>query len=220
VYALSDALEAVTNLLYLAQSSSSLAAVQELLQLADQELRRMSAIATQTLRFNKQATEPRAVRCSELIGGVLNIYESRIRNANIKVEQRVRSHEPVVCFDGEIRQVLNNLVSNAIDAMQQSGGRLLLGGRTTRDARTQRAGMLVTVADTGPGIPAADRKRIFEAFFTTKGAGGTGLGLWVSRDIVDRHKGKLRMRSSQDAGHHGTVFTLFLPHRDASARNI
>jgi len=117
----------------------------------------------------------------------------------------------VACYEGEIRQVLNNLVSNAIDAMPPSGGRLLFRSREATDWKTGREGMLITIADTGSGISREHRERIFEPFFTTKGFSGTGLGLWVSRDIVERHRGKLRMRSSQNPTHHGTVFTVFLP---------
>lgn len=208
---INNPLEAVTNLVYLARHSESKATSQELLDMTDQELRRVSAIAKQTLHFHKQSSNPRAVTCTELIAGVIAIYESRIRNSQISVEKRKRAEKAVVCYDGEIRQVLNNLVRNAIDAMPASGGRLLLRSREGRDWISGRTGIVITVADTGSGIPKEYSERIFEPFFTTKGLSGTGLGLWVSRDIVERHKGKLRVRSSRDAAHHGTVFTMFLP---------
>ena len=209
---INNPLESVTNLLYLAQYCESLEQMREYLQQADQELRRVSEIATQTLRFNKHAAEPRAVSCNELITSVMHIYESRIRNCKITVEKRQRAKEPAVCFDGEIRQVLSNMVSNAIDAMPPSGGRLLLRSRKATDRKTGRIGMVITIADTGSGISKEHSARIFEPFFTTKGAQGTGLGLWVCREIVERHQGKLGMRSSRNPKHHGTVFTVFLPH--------
>lgn len=208
---INNPLESVTNLVYLARQSESLAVLQEYLEMADQELRRMSAIARQTLHFNKQSTEPRAVTSMELMRSVISIYESRIRNSGITVEYRLRATEPVVCYDGEIRQVLNNLVSNAIHAVSSSEGRLLLRSRKATDWKTGQAGIVMTVADTGCGIPEEDRERIYEPFFTTKGLSGTGLGLWVSRDIVERHGGRLRVRSSQNPAHPGTVFTVFLP---------
>ena len=121
------------------------------------------------------------------------------------------------CFEGEIRQVLSNLVSNAIDAMQPQGGRLLLRSRPGTDWKTGRRGLVITVADTGTGIPARVLKRIFEPFYTTKGMSGTGLGLWISREIIDRHHGVLRFRSSQKEGGSGTVVTMFLPF-DAASR--
>jgi signal transduction histidine kinase len=210
---INNPLESVTNLVYLASHTDSLAVSRDFLELADQELRRMSAIATQTLHFNKQSTEPRPITCTELIRSVINIYESRLRNSSISVDFRLRVDTPVVCYDGEIRQVLNNLVSNAIDALPPSDGRLLLRSREATDWKTGRPGILITVADTGAGISTQHRERIFEPFFTTKGLSGTGLGLWVSRDIVERHEGKLRVRSSRGPTRHGTVFTIFLPRR-------
>jgi signal transduction histidine kinase len=213
---INNPLESITNLIFLARSSQSLQAVQELLDLADQELRRVSAIARQTLQFNKQSMGARAVTCGELIREVMTIHEARIRNSQITVERRERAEVPMVCYDGEIRQVLNNLITNAIDAMHSSEGRLVVRSRGARDWKTGRAGMMITIADTGTGIAREDRRKIFEPFFTTKGLSGTGLGLWVSRDIIQRHKGRLRLRSSQAAAHHGTVFTIFLPREVAS----
>ncbi len=208
---INNPLESITNLVFLARQSDSLPAIQQFLDMTDQELRRVTAIATQTLHFNKQSARPRAVTCFELISGVIKIYEARLRNAGVTIEKRKHSEQPVVCHEGEIRQVLNNLVSNAIDAMPSPGGRLLLRSRECTDWRTGRKGIAITIADTGSGISKEFLARIFEPFFTTKGLSGTGLGLWVSRDIVERHKGRLRVRSSQGPAHHGTVFTVFLP---------
>jgi signal transduction histidine kinase len=117
----------------------------------------------------------------------------------------------VVCLDGEIRQVLNNLVGNAIDAMAASGGRLLLRSREGTNWTSGAKGVVFTVADTGSGMRPETVARMFEPFFTTKGLSGTGLGLWVSHDIVQRHHGKLRVKSTSKQGQSGTVFTLFLP---------
>ena len=206
---INNPLESVVNLIYLARKYAILPEVHDLLQTADQELRRVSMIATQTLRFHRQSTKPQAVRCSDLFATVLSIFEGRLRNSQIVVEQRL-SDRPIVCFEADIRQVLANLIGNAIDAMP-SGGRLLLRGREAVDYRTSRPGFLLTVADTGSGMDAATRARIFEAFFTTKGFAGTGLGLWISAEIVQRHQGRLRARSSQQEGHRGTVISLFLP---------
>ena len=140
------------------------------------------------------------------------MYQSRIVNAGIHVEERKSAAQPVRCFEGEIRQVLSNLVSNAIDAMQSSaGGRLLLRTRVGTDWTTGRQGLVITIADTGSGMPAAVLNRIFEPFYTTKGISGTGLGLWVSSEIIHRHHGTLRFRSTQNKGHSGTVFSMFLP---------
>ena len=207
---INNPLESVTNLLYLARHHASDAEQLRFLDLADQELRRVSIIANQTLRFHKQLSKPTEIGCQSLFTTVLNIYEGRLRNSGIAVESKKSTADLVLCFEGEIRQVLNNLVGNAIDAMPY-GGRLLVRSRTATDWRTGRKGLVLTVADTGTGIDAATRTRVFEAFFSTKGIGGTGLGLWISLEIVTRHQGRLLLRSSQNAKHHGTVASLFLP---------
>jgi signal transduction histidine kinase len=110
----------------------------------------------------------------------------------------------VRCFEGEIRQVLSNLVGNSIDAMIPRGGRLLMRNRPGTDWKTGRRGIVITVADTGCGMPASTLSRIFEAFYTTKGSAGTGLGLWVSSEIIGRHHGTLRFR--RDCGYHVSAF--------------
>ncbi len=214
---INNPLESVTNLLYLARTSDAIPdEVRQYLVTAEVELRRASAITTQTLRFHKQATRPVEMTCDDLIGGVLTIHHSRLLNSRIKVEKRKRAHRPVLCMDGEIRQVMSNLIGNAIDAMHPDGGRLLLRSRVGHDWKTGREGLVVTVADTGPGIATETAGKIFEAFFTTKGIGGSGLGLWISKEIIDRHQGRLTLRTSQARGCSGTVFALFLPFLIAS----
>ncbi len=208
---INNPLESVTNLLYLARTSESFAEVQEYLESAERELRRVSVISNQTLRFHKQSSRPTEVTCVELIENVLSIYHGRILNSSIDVLLRKRAMAPILCFEGEIRQVLNNLIGNAIDAMSPRGGRLLVRSREGKSWTTGEMGMTVTIADTGSGMSSQTVKRVFEPFFTTKGFGGTGLGLWISQEIVARHEGVLRVRSSQKEGHTGTVFTLFLP---------
>ncbi len=208
---INNPLESITNLLYLARSSENSSEVQSYLEAADHELSRVSVIANQTLRFHKQSTQPQYVSCSEVIRGALSIYTGRLANSNITVEKRKRANRSVLCFEGEIRQVLNNLIGNAIDAMPTAGGRLLIRSREGTDWKTGRKGLIITVADNGHGMSAETRKHIFDAFFTTKDITGTGLGLWVSCEIVKRHNGHLRVRSIQRPGRSGSVFTLFLP---------
>jgi signal transduction histidine kinase len=181
------------------------------LEIAERELRRVSAIANQTLRFHKQSSSPQAITAAQLIDSVLAMFQSRLVNAGIEVERRQRALQAVSCFEGEIRQVLSNLVGNAIDVLAPHGGRLLLRSRVGTHWSTGRRGVAITVADTGAGMPATVQSHIFEPFYTTKGENGTGLGLWVSSEIVARHQGALRFRSSQRKGCAGTVFTVFLP---------
>ncbi len=208
-------LESVTNLIFLARMSDDIEVAREYLETADHELSRAAGITNQTLRFYKQSTSPTENSSESLIRGVMTIHHGRILNSGVEIQERLRSLRPVLCFEGEIRQVLSNLVGNATDAMQATGGRLLIRSRDGYSWKTEEAGIILTVADTGPGMSPKVLKKIFEAFYTTKGLSGTGLGLWVSGEIVARHNGDLRVRSSQAGSHHGTVFTLFLPYEAA-----
>ena len=208
---INNPLEAVTNLLYLARHSNDVSVVKEYLELAEVQLRRVGAITSQTLRFHKQATNPQAVTAEQIIESVLSIYQGRIANSAVLISRRIRAHEPIQCFDGEIRQVISNLISNALDAMSTHGGCLYLRSRVATNWRTGERGVTITVADTGTGMSAETRAKLFNPFFTTKSITGTGLGLWVSKEIVDRHRGALRARSSQSGGYHGAVFNVFLP---------
>jgi PAS domain S-box-containing protein len=211
---INNPLESVTNLIYLARMHVVDGESKRFLEMADQELGRISIIANQTLRFHRQPSNPRPVEAADLFATVLGIYEGRLRNSKIDVLTRLREAPPVTCFEGDIRQVLNNLVGNAIDAMPH-GGRLFIRSREATEGKSGRKGLVLTVADTGEGMAPDVLKRIFEPFFTTKGMSGTGLGLWVSQEIVKRHKGTLHVRSSRNPAHSGTVFALFLPYDPA-----
>ncbi len=209
-------LESVTNLIYLARVSDTLQATREYLDTADRELRRASAITSQTLRFYKQSTNPIEVASEDLIEDVLTIHHGRIVNSRIQLEKRFRAWKPIHCFDGEIRQVLINLIGNAIDAMHPSGGRLLVRSRKGRNWKTGRRSLVITVADTGHGMSAQSLLNAFQPFYTTKDIGGTGLGLWVSKEIATRHDGELRIRNSQKGLRSGTVLQITLPYQAAS----
>jgi signal transduction histidine kinase len=208
---INNPLEAVTNLLYLARLSSNLEEIRNLLETADGELRRVSAIAAQTLRFHRQSSSPQEVDTTSLVKETLNVYLGRLRNCRVQLSTRLRARRTIRCFDGEMRQVLANLIANALDAMNAAPGNLFVRTRETIRWSSGERGVVFTIADTGSGIPEATIKRIFEPFFTTKGTIGTGLGLWVSKDIVNRHRGVIHLRSSQAPQHQGTVFAIFLP---------
>ena len=208
---INNPLEAITNLLYLAAASNDLEQVRKLLSTADAELRRVSAITSQTLRFYRGASNPQAVNTTDLVNETLNVYHGRLHNSRIKVSTRLRAQHTLQCFDGEIRQVLANLIANALDAMNLRRGQLFIRTREATQWRTGEPGIQFTIADTGDGMAVETIKRIFDAFFTTKGNIGTGLGLWISKEIVARHRGTVRLRSSRSSKHHGTVFTIFLP---------
>jgi signal transduction histidine kinase len=207
---INNPLESITNLLYLAECSDSFEQALHYIRTAEIELRRVSAITSQTLRFHKQSTSPQEINLTELVGNVLSICQGRIANANLHIDRFCSAKRGVHCFEGEIRQVLANLISNALDAMP-SGGTLYLRGREATNWRNGERGIAVTIADNGIGMTSETQQRLFRPFFTTKGLTGTGLGLWVSKGIIDRHRGTLNVRSSQSPARRGTVFTLFLP---------
>jgi signal transduction histidine kinase len=209
---INNPLEAITNLLYLIDRSDDLPdSLRSYTKMAQQELARVSQIATQTLRFYRQSTARNAVRVSELLDQVLKLYQGRLSSAGVDVVRDYRGAEPLVCFDGELRQVFTNLIGNALDASRESGP-ITLREREATDWRTGRKGVRITVADRGHGMSNEVVGRIFEPFFSTKGITGTGLGLWVSLEIVQKHSGVMKVRSSISPGHHGTVFSLFIPH--------
>jgi len=212
---INNPLESVTNLLYLIRLRELSPEVQEYLDVADRELRRVSAITNQTLRFHKQSSNPTEIQCDQLIREVLTVFHGRLINSKITVGTRERTVPRVVCFEGEIRQVISNLVSNAIDAMHPEGGRLLLRTRAGTDYRTNENCVVITIGDTGCGMSAQTMRCLFEPFFSTKGTTGTGLGLWISKDIMTRHGGSIKLRTSDRPGRKGSVFSVYLPNKMA-----
>jgi len=217
---INNPLAAVVNLVYLAQTTTNSPETLEFLEQAQRELSRVTHITTETLRFHRQATEAESVDLAEIVEAVLLLHEGRLSSAQIITERRYRKHPNVICHPNEIRQVLANLISNAIDAMNNRPDPRQLIVRINADAdlrslnsSSEARGVRITIADTGSGISRAARKRIFEPFFTTKETTGTGLGLWVSSEIVRKQGGSLRFRSRQSPSCSGTVFTLFLRER-------
>ena len=218
---INNPLESVMNLLYLTQQelenpAGDPAEARRYVFQADKELRRVALITSQSLRFFKQSTRPQQVTGADLLDSVVDLYEGRATNASVAMERRERARGTVLCLESEIRQVLNNLVRNALDSMVGRGGVLRIRTRDATDWRTGRRGIVFTIADEGTGIAAETLERMFKAFFTTKGIGGTGLGLWISREIVDRHQGRLLVRTRSGSPTPpslgtGTVFALFLP---------
>jgi PAS domain S-box-containing protein len=211
---INNPLEAITNLLYLLRKFCQLDAVAlNYVTIAEREVRRMSEITQQTLRFYRQSTLPARATMEELLDAVLDMYSARLGTLGITVERNYDPSLDVFCFAGEIRQVISNLVSNAMDAME-GGGRLVVRARPSRDwVHPQREGVRITISDTGSGMTNEVRGRLFEAFFTTKGATGTGLGLWVSHEIILKHHGIIHLRSrvASGKGSSGTVFQIFFP---------
>jgi len=208
---INNPLSSVTNLVFLARREKRESTKNEFLLTAERELHRVSQLTSQSLRFYKQSTKPTAIQPADLITAVLDVYVAKMGKMKIKLERRDRPCEPIQCLESEVRQVISNLVRNAMDAIGEGGGRLVVRSREGREWGTDRHGVVISVADTGSGMSTETRAKLYTAFFTTKGIGGTGLGLWVSSGIVQRHHGKLGVRSCEGA-RGGTVFTLFLPY--------
>jgi PAS domain S-box-containing protein len=206
---INNPLESITNLLYLVRHSDSMEDVQAYAKIAQDELARVTEITLQTLRFHRQQSKPAMVDLAELMRTVMALYTGRLLVRSISVELKVVESPRVLCLEGEIRQVVNNLVRNALDAMG-AGGRLMIRVHPECDRRSGRMGVRLTVADTGEGISPIIQSRLFEPFQTTKELTGTGLGLWVSKGIVEKHGGCIRTRTRRRVGH-GTVFAVWLP---------
>jgi PAS domain S-box-containing protein len=209
---INNPLESITNLLYLARHSDTLEESKDYLTSAEHELQRMAAVTSQTLRFHKQATSPQEITGESLIRSVLSIYRGRITNSGAIIETRYRATHPVRCFEGEIRQVISNLLGNALDALPPNG-KLFLRSREGTNHTTGQRGVILTVADSGSGMSPETLEKAFRPFYTTKGITGTGLGLWICKEIIDRHNGAIHARSCAGAG---TVFTIFLPFNAAT----
>ncbi|MDT8067099.1 MAG: response regulator [Terriglobia bacterium] len=207
---INNPLSAVTNLLYLLQTSGLDEIHQRYVDLAAAELGRVSQIARNTLSFYREAANPIPVRLEEVLDSVLELYARQVLDKSLRVTRRYRSDGEILNFPGELRQVFSNLVLNAIDALPIEG-ELMLSVRSCRHPRTGKRGVRVVVADRGPGIAPQDREKLFEPFFTTKGEKGTGLGLWVSQGIVQKQGGLIRARSTVEPGRSGTLFSVFVP---------
>lgn len=209
---INNPLAGVTNALYLALLDDSLTAVtKDYLQTAEQELKRVAQITTQTLRFHKQSILPVPTELCDIVDSVLGLFQQRLTARNIRVKMECERGSVVTCFGDEMRQVIANLVSNAVDAMPQ-GGTLRLRVKKTRSlARDRGDGVKIVVADSGYGIPPEVLGHIFEPFVSTKDATGMGLGLWVSEEIVRKHRGTISVRSRTDAQASGSVFAVFIP---------
>ena len=219
---INNPLEAVINLLYLVRSAESLEDVRTYAMLAESELARMSDITLQTLRFHRQQTDPTPVDLNETIPAVLRLYTARFHARKVMVHLRLLPTDKPLLLEGDLRQVLNNLIRNAYDAMP-TGGHLYVRLRRSTCEKTGVSGVRITVADTGSGFLPRIRKHLFEPFHTSKDATGTGLGLWISKGIIDKHQGRMQLRSRLEAEpsafaeqtdpspSHGSVFSLWLP---------
>jgi PAS domain S-box-containing protein len=208
---INNPLEAVTNLLYLITLTDNPDESRKYSQRALDELLRVSLITQSTLKFHRQPGTPRVTMLSEVMEGVVAMFRGRLSASSIHLETRAESEVAIACMPSEVQQIFANLIANAVEAMPYSG-RLIVRLRPSCDWRDHtRQGMRVTFSDTGIGMDRMTMKRIFEPFFTTKIETGTGLGMWVVTQLVERHGGHVNVWSSPRNGASGTAISIFLP---------
>lgn len=207
---INNPLAAVTNLLFLLQNENLSQEGVQYLATAHREISRVAHITTQALGFCRTCGEPAWASISAILDEALALHDNRIEVAGIEVLRDYDATLRLRCHPGEVRQVMVNLMGNAIDAMP-FGGRLQLRVRRVTDGKAARPGMCITIADNGRGMSAVTLRHAFEPFYTTKDRTGTGLGLWICANIVSRYRGRIATRSNDSPGHSGSVFRVFLP---------
>lgn len=203
---INNPLESVLNLLFLARTSDSFAEARARLSVAEGELERVSQITRQVLGYYRDDGTPAPVIMQEVIENVLAVYQDKLRSGAVTTECRFANHPALIASKGELMQIFSNLVANAIDAMPQ-GGLLRIHTKRALDPY----GIEIEVCDNGMGIPKDNLGKIFEPFFSTKGNLGTGIGLWVVKQLVEKRGGHVALFSSTEAGSNGTTFSIFLP---------
>ena len=205
-------LEAVMNILFLLRNDENLTDnSREFLTLAEEELLRVTHITRQTLAFYREPASPIPVKLSDQIQQVIRVFQPKLNTKRIGVEFSSRVDTEFIIHAGEFKQIVTNLLSNAIDAVGREGT-IAIRVRECRDVWVSgESGFRITIADNGVGIANADRKQLFQPFFTTKGQRGTGLGLWVTQGLVTKHGGRLQMHSCTRTERRGTTFSIFFP---------
>jgi signal transduction histidine kinase len=209
---INNPLEAMSNLLYLAeQSSSDTSDTREYVRQAATELMRISQITKQVLAYHRESKEPVVTRADEVLENVLAMYRSHIMGSKVALQSSVNCCRKIYVRPGEIRQVFSNVISNALDAIGPNGGKLHVRCFNVIDPSTNRRGVRFLFSDSGSGIPEESLPNIFDAFFTTKGIEGSGVGLWLSMDLVTKNGGDIRVRTRTRGPYRGTLFAIFLP---------
>ncbi len=208
---INNPLEGVANMLYLIKISDSIEQARPYAAAALEELMRVSLVAQSTLKFHRETGSPKDTLLSEVLDSVLAMFRGKLQTMDITVDVKAENESPIACRPSETHQIFANLIANSIEAMDNLG-RITIRVRPSRDWRGGGSdGMRVTICDTGEGIARASRSHIFEPFYTTKPETGTGLGLWVVGQLVERHSGSIHVWSWQRFGASGTAFSVFLP---------
>jgi PAS domain S-box-containing protein len=204
-------LEGLVNLIYLARGENDKQKIRRHLTEADRELQRIAHITRQSLGFYRETSVACHFRPDVVAREVFDFYSSRAASSRVSLHVNIKTDQKAFGNPGEFRQVLSNLLANSLDACKE-GDAICVRVRAAVSSRNPAlGGVRIAVADTGCGIQSEHMERIFEPFFTTKKDTGTGLGLWVSRELMEKRGGSLNVRSSVSGRRSGTVFSLFLP---------
>lgn len=201
---INNPLEALTNIVYLLQTQELSQASQEMIGVAARELERVGHITRSTLSFYRKVPG-RTLDLHTVLDEVVQLFRTRAAQHHVEFRCRYSDEVRTARYDPALRQVFANIIGNALEAMEASGGVIAVRARLSGN----RA--VVTVADNGQGIESVHRAAIFEPFFTTKGERGTGLGLWVTRGIVEEQGGTLQLRSCTKGQYRGTTIRIKLP---------
>jgi len=211
---INNPLEAITNTFYLLRDHPSLdEEARYYAKLGEEELLRVAHITRQTLGFYRESRHPVQVSISGLLDEILELQMRRVEFSNIHLEKHYRSTGTIQGFPVELKQVFLNLIGNAAQAMPD-GGTLRLHVFKPQGKRTRTGAVCISICDTGTGIEPENVKHLFEPFFTTKSTKGTGLGLWISKGIIQKYGGSIRFRSLSLAGRRVTCFQVILPDVD------
>jgi PAS domain S-box-containing protein len=205
---INNPLEAVNNVLHLLKAKFNDVDTLALIDVGQQEVRRIADIASATLRFAREAPHPANIKLRELLESVAAIFAGRFRSRGIQLLTNFTTEGEIFAAPGELRQIFANLISNAMEAMDR-GGTLRLHLHASR--LQGRAAYRITISDDGPGIPTSVRAHVFEPFFTTKAETGTGLGLYVVAQLVASYEGRMQLRTTVNPKYHGTTFSIVLP---------
>ena len=211
---INNPLEAIGNLIFLARNNPNVPdTVTEQLKLAEGELARVSHITRQTLGFYRESASPTSVHLPTLIESVLTLYSNKLQIKQIQIQLALEDCPTITGLAGEIQQLVSNIISNAIDAVPVKGT-LKIDASPVKAADSNL--VRLDIEDDGPGIAPENLKRIFDPFFTTKKDVGTGLGLWVCKEIAERHGGSIQVQSKNENGSRGAIFTVLLPYEEST----
>ncbi len=208
---INNPLEAITNAFFLLRDHPSLdEQARYYAHLGEQELLRVAHITKQTLSFYRESQKPVQLSVAELLDNVLELQTRRLQLARVTVDKRYRSRGTIQGFPSELKQVFLNLIGNAIQAMPK-GGRMRVSVSERSDWKKQGRVVCIAICDTGSGVKIEDGKRLFEPFFTTKFSKGTGLGLWISKGIIQKYDGDIRFRTVFHPKGNVTTFRVLIP---------